>query len=313
MLQTLTHPGSGALAEFDLAHGFNCFRWQVPTSTGPRELLWSAPGFTAGEARPSSSGIPILFPFPGRILKGAFSFDGQNYALEQNDRHGNAIHGFVFNRPWRLLSAETPAAGDPVIAAEFHAAQDDATLLQQWPSDFRVRATYRLGATQLTLTLQIDNPGTRPLPWGCGLHPYFQLSPFGGPSVVRAAVPIGESWQLQGLVPTGVTQPTVASHPLLSQQALGESVYDDVFSIDPRQMQSDGSWVASLTGAGQQLVLKARGGFGYAVIYTPPHREAICLEPYVCVPDPWRGENRGARLLQPGEQAELAMELSWNG
>ena len=53
--------------------------------------------------------------------------------------------------------------------------------------------------------------------------------------------------------------------------------------------------------------------FRECVVFTPPHREAICLEPYSCVANAYelrdRGIDTGLQELLPGNQAELWMEV----
>ena len=69
-------------------------------------MLWAAADFAAG-GRPSSSGIPLMFPFAGRIRGTSFHFDGKQYALEAGDGLGNAIHGFVIEP---AMARDKPAA-----------------------------------------------------------------------------------------------------------------------------------------------------------------------------------------------------------
>jgi aldose 1-epimerase len=56
--------------------------------------------------------------------------------------------------------------------------------------------------------------------------------------------------------------------------------------------------------------------FTQCVVYTPSHRQAICLEPYTCVPDAIRlaaeGNETGLQILQPGESRETTIELGVN-
>ena len=89
---------TGSSARVLASLGFNCFSWRPKLLDGPREMLWSEAGFEAGDKRPSGSGIPLLFPFPGRIGRAAFRFAGREYRLEPGDAFGNAIHGFDFSR-----------------------------------------------------------------------------------------------------------------------------------------------------------------------------------------------------------------------
>ena len=67
--------------------------------------------------------------------------------------------------------------------------------------------------------------------------------------------------------------------------------------------------------SGHQVSVTFDRAFRECVVYTPPHREAICIEPYTCVPDAFRlerdGVNAGLRVLSPGEsfQAHVDMKL----
>jgi len=50
------------------------------------------------------------------------------------------------------------------------------------------------------------------------------------------------------------------------------------------------------------------------VVYTPPHREAICIEPYTCVPGAFnlneRGIAAGLRMVAPGDSFRAVAEIS---
>src|SRR4051794_21812693 len=103
---TIRDKTTGAEARVLPGLGFNCYSFVVPTkskSGEPKslELLWSASDLLTGKARPSGSGIPLMFPFAGRIRGAAYEFEGKKYQLEAGDGQGNAIHGFVISRPWR--------------------------------------------------------------------------------------------------------------------------------------------------------------------------------------------------------------------
>ncbi len=130
----LVDPASGAQARVLPRRGFNCFRFQVPLAGSPLDVLWAAADFVSGDARASSSGIPILFPFPGRLAGTSFTFEGRRFELEPGDPLGNAIHGFVLNRAWRVLDH-----GPAHATGQFTASRDAPELLQHWPADFRSR------------------------------------------------------------------------------------------------------------------------------------------------------------------------------
>lgn len=61
------------------------------------------------------------------------------------------------------------------------------------------------------------------------------------------------------------------------------------------------------------LQLWTSPSFRELVIFTPPHRQAICLEPYTCVTDAvhlqQEGLNAGWQVLEPGEHWQGLIEL----
>jgi aldose 1-epimerase len=291
------------------AFGFNAFRWLA----SGQELLYRTPQFF-DENRPSRGGFPILFPFPNRIRDGRFTWDGKSYQLPLNDPAGkNAIHGFACYRPWRIVDqgASTASAW---ITAEFHAARDAVDVLPLWAGDHRIRVTYRLLENVLRVEADVDNPGSTPLPFGLGYHPYFKLATFAGPkAIVRVASP--RRWELLDNLPTGKLLDVDEKRDLRHGQFHAALQLDDVatdlynFAYDPDEQLG---LVAMLQNppAERVLTMWVSEGFREMVLFTPPHREAICLEPYTCVTDAINlPSNSGLRVLPPGEHWRGVVEL----
>src|SRR5262245_38074138 len=138
---SITDAATGATARILVSLGFNCFSWRPVLNDGPREMLWSHQDVASGNQPPSGSGVPLLFPFPGRIGNARFMFGGHESFLEPGDRFGNAIHGFVYNRPWRAVEQKVNRR-----SGEFQASRDDPAVLTRWPGDFRIRASYTIEA-----------------------------------------------------------------------------------------------------------------------------------------------------------------------
>src|SRR5690606_23243894 len=125
------------------------------------ELLWTAPDFASG-ADANRSGIPLLFPFAGRLRGETMKFEGKEYPLPDHNRiNSNAIHGFVLKQPWRVIET-TPSR----VVGQFQASRDDASLLKHWPADFCITVTYELSGTSLSCEIKIDKPDNKPLPFG---------------------------------------------------------------------------------------------------------------------------------------------------
>ena len=306
---TLKDEQRGSQAQVLPELGFNCFSFQPLVQERPMEVLWSAPNFSSGSERPSGSGVPILFPFPGRIRGTSFRFGGHEYPLPPGDAFGNAIHGFVLNRPWRIVEQS-----EKKVTGEFKASVDDASILEHWPADFQIRLSYTLAGNRLITEVEITNPDERPLPFGFGTHPYFRM-PLGGKgdsSHSIVTVPCKARWELVDMLPNGKKAPVRDKDSLRVGVQFSDAKFDDVFTDLTFE---DGQCTTSIVDPenAATLVMSFDQQFSNCVVYTPPHREAICIEPYSCVPDAyWLEEQNipsGLRILAPGESFKSQIEI----
>ncbi len=298
----IVDPESGSRARVLVSLGFNCFSWRPMLEDGPREMIWADTGFESGDKRPSGSGIPLLFPFPGRIGGTTFRFEGRDYQLQPGDAFGNAIHGFVFNRPWRVAEQT-----DSHVIGEFQASVDDASILERWPADFRIRVSYRVRGHELLSDVRYENTGVGQLPCGFATHAYFRvpLVEGGKPGDTIVTVPAHKCWELERMIPTGRILPAPANKQLAAGLRLDDHQFDSIYT-DVRP-DADKLVRTRLTDpvSGRTMTQTFDNSFSQCVVYTPPHREAICMEPYTCVPDAIRlaaeGDKTGLQILQPGE------------
>jgi len=307
---SLTDSTTGATAQVLPGFGLNCYRFCAVCQGRPVEVLWSHPDLPEGNQSPSGSGIPILFPFPGRIRGMTLDWEGRQYPLDLDDGQGNAIHGFVHGRPWRIAEQSSNR-----LVGRFRASLDAPELLERWPSDFRLQTTYTLDGNTLSAEFEVRNPGDAPLPFGLGVHPYFRL-PLGAHGDADACVvrlPVSDAWELDNLVTTGRHTPVPQAQAYQDGVAFGELTLDNVFA----GLVGDGRQVVSSIhdpGAGRTLTLRFDRSFRECVAYTPPHREAVCIEPYTCAPDPFRlsaeGVDAGLRVLPPGQVFRTWMRIS---
>lgn len=307
----LTHPTSGARATILVGFGFNCTELRLPLGGKLQSVLWSHPNVASGQERPSGSGVPILFPFPGRIAGGVYTWNGREYRLPANDNRGNAIHGFVHNRPWRLVEQQSGQA-----VGQFQASVDDPSILELWPGDFRITARYTLEATALRMEYLLENPGAAPLPWGFGTHPYFRL-PLGGSAAddCQITFPATRQWELVDLLATGRVVALPPEIPANQPRPFAGLTVDHALT---GLVVENGRTAATIDDpqSGCRLVISWDEALRECVIYTPPHREAICIEPLTCVPGAIllqpRGIDAGLRVLAPGEsfRTEVRFELT---
>jgi aldose 1-epimerase len=162
--------------------------------------------------------------------------------------------------------------------------------------------------------LTVENTGDRRLPFGLGTHPYFRL-PLGSAGTADAcvvSVPATTYWELGGMLPTGHKLPLPQERELVEGRLFSEMKFDDVLSdLEP----TSGRHTATIAdpGSERRLVLEFDQAFPECVVYTPPHRQAVCIEPYTTVPDAFslaaRGIPAGLLTLEPGQSFRVGMEI----
>lgn len=298
---TLRDAATGSTASILPSLGFNCYSFRPVVASEPIETIWATADFGAPGTRPTRSGIPLLFPFVGRLRTPEFTFADRAYRVTSAPLNaGRPIHGFVVDRPWRVVDLTTSRA-----VGEFHAATDEPALLDQWPADFKLTVTYEVAGPSLRAELRVDNPSDRRLPFALGAHPYFRL-PLGpgDPAPCRVTVPAAEYWELADLLPTGRRLPVDAARDLRSGPSFEHLHLDDVLT----DLQPDGATVrTTIEDPTNRRTLRQTfdAAFRHCVVFVPPHREAIAIEPYTGVPDPFAleaaGVDGGLRILPPGD------------
>ena len=295
---TIADHFSGSTARIAPQLGFNCFEFHAVVDGKTVDVLDSVAGFESGGQKASGSGIPILFPFPNRIRDGRFTWNGQDYELPGTDKWGNAIHGLCMDRPWRVIRQS-----DDFVTGQFQLSVDAPDRVSLWPSDFVIEVDYELVRSRLLSRFRISNPGNQKLPWGLGTHPYFKV-PLTGASRVGDClieVPAKSLWELVDCIPTGKRIPVSDDNDLREGAYLSVLKLDDVYT----DLEFEGPQFDCLVldeRAGLQITLTCPPIFREIVVFTPPNRAAVCLEPYTCPTNAVEsaGAGAGRRLARAG-------------
>jgi aldose 1-epimerase len=96
---------------------------------------------------------------------------------------------------------------------------------------------------------------------------------------------------------------------------VGARDFDNAYQI---VADREGNWSGSVTNptSGLQTTIRFGRPFRECVVFIPPHREAICLEPYSGVANGFdltaRGVATGLRELQPGDSCSVRVEVEVN-
>ena len=120
---------------------------------GGTEYLWQ------GDPKYWPNRDLTLFPFVARLFGGRYSLDGKIYQLP--------IHGLA---PYRGFTAAEDNGTRLVLEL-----QSDAETREQYPRDFTFRVIHELSGNILTVTYEVVNRDTRPMFFGLGGHPGFNV------------------------------------------------------------------------------------------------------------------------------------------
>ncbi len=108
----------------------------------------------------------LLAPWPNRIAKGRYAYEGKDYQLEIRDGLGNAMHGLVDEATAEVVETR---AGFLKLATKVEA-------VTGYPWNLLVEATFELTADELVVGYSVTNVGSGNAPVGIGTHPYFPFS-----------------------------------------------------------------------------------------------------------------------------------------
>ena len=260
-------------------------------------------------------GIPILFPWPGRLAGARFTFEGREYRLPVNDpARGHSIHGFACERAFRVTRR------GPYFVTAILDSSDYSDLSSIWPWPFALEIDYEVG-NGLRLKARITNTGDSVMPFGFGAHPYFHapLNPKGARDAMLIQLDGNARWPLDAiLIPTGKTEPLAGKYDLRAPRALGADTYDDVFRLADISKGDASAPRAWLIDPSLKIAIEVRAdaAFGDFVVFAPPNNPVVALEPYTCAPDAFnlsaRGVAAGMRELAPGQTFKLGFEIRLN-
>ena len=309
-MELITLEADGERAVIVPGAGCQCLGYRA----GMLEVIAGPANPDAWREHPHRGGIPILFPWPGRVAGACFTFEGREYRLPVNDpAHGHAIHGLACERAFRVMRR------GPCFVTAILDSSDYADLNSIWPWPFVLEIGYEVGSG-LRLKARITNSGDLVMPFGFGAHPYFHapLNPKGVRDAMLIELDANARWPLDArLIPTGDAERLAGKYDLRAPRPLGADTYDDAFRMVPIAGRTSAPR-ARLIDPSLEIALEigADPAFGDFVVYAPAERPVVALEPYTCAPDAFnlaaRGIAAGMRELAPGQTFEAGFEIRLN-
>ena len=252
-------------------------------------------------------GVPILYPTPNRVRDGHYTFDGRDYRFTPN-KGPNFIHGLVHSTAWTVVEAREliDRRGNVEPACELECELPflpGSPRYELFPHPHVLRLVIRVSSKRVRWTYTVDNSsGTTRIPFGFGIHTYFRYQ--GPRASTYLTLPATDWMEAIDLLPTGKLI-DVAKTPfdLRKARSLEGLFADDVFfGIDPKTPT-----LIEHRAVGSTLSINVSDDFTHAVVFSPPDKEAFCVENQTCSTDAHNlyanGLTRAAHLLivEPGE------------
>ena len=243
----------------------------------------------------------LMVPYSNRIADGAFTFAGQNYKLQNAANH--AIHGDVRERPWTITQHDI----DRLVCTFDSGDYEDVN----WPWAFAVRAEYELNGPTLRQRLVIKNRADRPMPAGCGWHPFFNRAP----TTVDAAVHL--EFQVAGAYPDGY------GNRIPSGRTESLADHQDFHTVKPLAIDNfldtcfngyDGGGHIAWPASGIRIRFACSAACTHLVLYNPKGKPYFAVEPVTNANDGVnlhaRGDQTsGITVLEPGQDLETSFEM----
>nr|WP_321983665.1 aldose 1-epimerase [uncultured Lichenicoccus sp.] len=246
-------------------------------------------------------GTPVaaypLLPFSNRVGYGRFGFGGEHYQLAPNfGGEPHTIHGNGWEREWTIADQREALV---TLTLEHNGPAE------QWPFHYAAAITYALEPGRLLVTMRYRNTDTHAQPAGFGFHPFFPRD---------ADVELG-------FTATGVWKagPDALPEALLAVE--GGWRFDLIRAVADADLDN------CYTGWGHEAVLRwpSRGHglrivgsapFGHLVVFTPPGRGYLAVEPASNMTDAvnrMQIADNGLVVLEPGAVLEASVSLALFG
>jgi aldose 1-epimerase len=231
-----------------------------------------------------------LSPYPGRIHKGKYHFEGTAYTLTRPMMVGSSIHGLLYNAPFTIVGSK--ADEESAILSLRHEYQgDDAG----YPFAYHCTVDYELsGNNTLTITTTIRNTGTGNMPLGDGWHPYFT---FGKKiDALELQIASANAIDTEDMIPNGKLLPY---DQFQTKQLIGETELDHCFLLSDTGTQP--CCTLADNSSGLSIEIYPAKNYPYLVVFTPPHRNSIAIENQSMAPDAFNN-GMGLTVLKAGEE-----------
>ena len=249
----------------------------------------------------TQSASALLFPFASRIPEGRYKFLGKEYQLAQNEPGtSNAIHGLVRKQKFSLEEQSIKAEQASIKLS--YSLKD----LEGYPFDVAFTILYTLHIDgRFVLKYEATNTGSEPSPIMFGWHPYFHLG-HETADAWKIKIPSEQIVDFDdNMIPIG-SKPFTNDQPML----LYKKALDNCFIVK----SNSGTAVTELISDNQHVTLhieqeSGEGKFNYLVVYTPPAKDCVAIEPLTSNVNAFNN-GEGLNILAPSNSISGTITVS---
>lgn len=230
----------------------------------------------------------ILFPFANRIADGSYVYENKTYQLEINQKEeNNALHGLVYNKTFEIIDQKTTAEKAEVVLR-----YEELAPAEGFPFTYVIDLTYILTKDSLELNVTVKNTDTKTFPFTIGWHPYFISQ-----DLSKSAVHF-KSHQKCVFDERNITQrmeEIAIDEPFLIE----DKSLDDCFALDSNEIIFETPQYS--------FALESSEKNSFLQLYTPPHPNAIAIEPTTGISDSFNN-GEGLKTLKSND----SYHIQWN-
>lgn len=215
------------------------------------------------ESEANLSALFPMIPYVSFISNGHFPYFGITRNVPTNSPVSKyPMHGDF----WRSKTTVLNQSETSVELQLVHKKEDG------FPYDYTAKVVYTLKDNELQITLKLQNDMPIPMPYGLGIHPFFNLNK--STTVCYQAQSI---WFRGGDPIMGHPYAIPASFDFSKPRSLPRTALD--ISVD--------NWegCAEISDKNYTLTMRANTSFGHLILHAPRGKNYFCLEPVTHTPD----------------------------
>jgi len=235
------------------------------------------------------TGTPVLYPTPNRVRDEIFLYNGTRYEQKKNGKPVSE-HGLVYDEPWEY--SEPCCTKESVTLTTKIEFNRDSHLFPVFPFEHILSLTFTLSREGLCIRFSINNQGSKEIPFGFGLHPYFQK--LSGEQRTFVKIPARNVMDATpDLLPTGLLIPVDNTEfDILTSKKIGNLDLDHVFTgIEKGQYA-----IVDYEEQNLEVIMEADDIFTHIVLYSPKGESYFCLENQTCSTDAHNLYSKGYTL-----------------